>query len=45
MFKGPIRFDGDKIKFRLKAREYKFSLDHYGVIKIPESQYFIKFDT
>jgi hypothetical protein len=35
MFKGPIRFDGDKIRFRLKNKEHKFSLDHYGVIKIP----------
>ena len=46
LFKGPVRISDDKeIVFRLKDQLHRFSTDHYGVFKIPKSDYMIKFDT
>lgn len=46
LFKGPVRISDDKeIVFRMKDQLHRFSTDHYGVFKIPKSDYLIKFDT
>jgi hypothetical protein len=46
LFKGPVRLPNDReIVFRLRERTVKFSTDHYGVMKIADSGFFIKFDT
>ena len=46
LFKGPVRIADEKeIVFKLEGKTHKFSSDHYGVLKIANSNYFIKFDT
>jgi len=46
LFKGPISLDNDsEIKFTLGKNTHRYSLDHYGVLKIPQSDYFIQYDS
>lgn len=45
-FKGPVRLLKDKeVVFRMGKATHKFSLDHYGVLRIPQTDYFIRFAT
>jgi hypothetical protein len=46
LFKGPISLENDsEIRFTLESNNHRFSLDRYGVLKIPKSNYFIQYDS
>jgi hypothetical protein len=46
LFKGPVRLPNDReVHFRLREHVMKLSTDHYGVMRLADSGFFIKFDS